>query len=661
MCGIVGFYSKKHSQEERTAIVRAAAARIASRGPDDSGTWVNADGLALGHRRLSILDLSPLGHQPMISPRTGNVLVYNGEVYNFAEIRSELESRGLHFRSTGDTEVLLAAIDEWGLEETLKKANGMFALAVWIAKDRVLQIARDRIGIKPLYYGWLKSGFVFASELKALFELEDFCLPLSSTATSIFFELGYITAPYSIFEDIFKLLPGTTLTLREVELSRTPDGFSPFKNSSARSPQSYWEVPKVHEGRPKNFEEAKEQLEHLIADSVALRSIADVPLGAFLSGGIDSSVVSAIMKANNSGSVKTFSIGFEEKGYNEAPYAKAIAEHLGTDHTELYLPADEALKLIPDLPLYFDEPFADSSQVPTTLLSRLTREHVTVSLSGDGGDELFCGYTRHPIAVNIWNSVKFLPGPIRNLLASGIRVLPMRTWAQIYDLLQPIFPRSLREMKYVGLKAHRLAEVLSSRSLGELYCTANTHWRPQYHPVPFQSARSVLTNYQLEKEFTEVYHYLTYLDLNTYLPDDILTKVDRASMSCALEARVPLLDHRIVEFSRSLPPEWCIHRGTQKVILRDVLQKYVPKQLFERPKKGFGIPIHQWLREDLREWGESLLSEEALPKDGLLNRQVIMEKWSQHQRNELQFHYPLWDVLQFQAWRKRWGSAISHE
>lgn len=658
MCGIVGFYASGWEKEERVEIARACASAIASRGPDDSGVWAEEKGLTLAHRRLAILDLSPSGHQPMRSEESGSVIVFNGEIYNFKEIREELEKEGHHFRSTGDTEVLLKAIDHFGLEETVKKCNGMFALGVWDPRERVFQIARDRLGIKPLYYGWWKEGFVFASELKALFSLKGFSKPLSEEALSLFFEHGYITAPYSIFKDIFKLPPGCTLTLREAELSRTPHGFSPFPCTDRCTPLPFWSVPKEGERFQGSYEEGVSELERLLLSSIQYRCIADVPLGAFLSGGIDSSTVVALMKRLHAGHIKTFSIGFEEKQFNEAPYAKEIANHLKTDHTELYIPAKEALDLIPELTQFYDEPFADSSQIPTVLVSRLAREHVTVSLSGDGGDELFKGYTRYPIAIGIWRKLQFLPHPLRSVFAALLRSIPMNGWNALYEKGQWALPRSFRGMKYVGLKAHRLSEVLSAETLGELYCTANTHWRPAYHPVSFLSGETALTNYELEKEFSSSFDYLSYLDLKTYLPDDILTKVDRASMSCALEARVPLLDHRIVEFSRTLPEEWCVYEGVQKRILRDVLKKHVPEQMFERPKTGFGVPLPEWLREELKEWGESLLSKEKLPEGGVLKRDLIMDRWQKHQERKIDFHYPLWNVLQFQAWKERWKNHI---
>ncbi|MCI5066088.1 asparagine synthase (glutamine-hydrolyzing) [bacterium] len=662
MCGIVGLFFPGWAHERRQYAVGAGADALSSRGPDDRGVWAGEHGIALGHRRLAILDLSPLGHQPMVSPETGNVLVYNGEIYNFREIRSELEHEGISFQSSGDTEVLLKAIDHWGLERTLPKCNGMFALGVWQPKVQVLQIARDRVGIKPLYYGWTPEGFLFGSELKAFSAVEGFRMPLNYEALSLFLEHGTVPAPYSIFSGISKLLPGTTLLLTRKQLEQRPDNFSPYAAETQCSPVSFWKVPFPDSSPPAiSYEEGVEHLEELLRSSLQLRMISDVPVGAFLSGGIDSSAVVALLSASGGNKVKTFSIGFSEEEFNEAPYAKQIAEHLGTDHTELYLPERDALEVVPELPDLYDEPFADSSQIPTLLVSRLARQEVTVALSGDGGDELFRGYPRYLLMEEIWQKLRRLPRPLRSLFTAVVHRVPMRRWDDLYGAIESILPRSFRGMRYIGLKAHRLGEVMHVRSLRELYSTVNTHWQPPLHPMTYYPGKTVLSDEALPEHFHNPYDFLSHLDMCLELPDDILTKCDRASMSCSLEMRVPLLDHRVVEFARQIPATWCIRDGVQKVILRDILKKYVPNSLFERPKSGFGIPLPHWLRGELREWGETLLSPEHLPEGGYLNREMICTRWRHHQEKKIDAHYPLWTILQFLSWRERWKKHIIEE
>jgi len=659
MCGLVGFYNPYLDQNERNRMATHLADSLRHRGPDDSSTWSNEGGLTFAHRRLAILDLSPHAKQPMVSPRTGTVLVYNGEIYNYRSIRKELEWSGLSFHGSGDTEVLLAAIDHWGLEKTLTKCNGMFAICLWNENERTLHIARDRIGIKPLYYGWLKSGFVVTSELKALYGLKEFCLPLSSTGLSLFFEHGYISAPYTIFQGIWKMIPGTSLSLSQSELESAPKGFSPYTDRSHLSPKSFWQVPDISPPYSGSLQDAIVDLHELIRDSVRIRSLADVPVGAFLSGGIDSSTIVSCMNNFDPRNVRTFSIGFQESQFNEAPYASAIASHLGTKHTEHYVSTSDALNVIPNLSTIYDEPFADSSQIPTLLLSQLTREQVTVSLSGDGGDELFLGYPRYLLAKRVWSILKNAPYPLRTRLKDGIQAVPSSGWSSVYSIFQWLLPEALRGIRTPGMKVHRFAELLCASNLREVYLQANLHWPPYETPVHRYVPSQTLFHTDIaSKTLASRHDYLSFIDFHTYLPDDILTKVDRASMAYGLEARVPLLDHRIIEFARTLPMNWCIAHGSQKYILKKILNRYLPETLFERPKAGFSIPLAKWLRTELRSWAESLLTPTELPPDGLLNRSLILKTWKRHQLEELDLHSKLWNVLIFQQWKRTWSANI---
>ncbi len=625
MCGIAGFFdlSQSQSTEVLEQSVQRMAATLHHRGPDDTGTWVDQEsGIALGHKRLSIVDLSPLGHQPMHSASGRYCVSYNGEIYNHRELRSELEQKGYAFRGRSDTEVLAEAIDCWGFSETLQRSNGMFAIAVWDSRTRKLTLARDRIGIKPLYYGWSGNSFLFGSELKALRAHPQFQPEINRDAIAMLLQYCYIPAPYSIYHRVNKLPPGTTL---ELGRDSTPDSASPVP---------YWNMSEAaaagiqhpFEGSP---EQAADELERLLLDSVRSRMEADVPLGAFLSGGIDSSLVVALMQSQSSKPVRTFSIGFNEASYNEANYAKAVAEHLETQHTEYYVTPQEAMDVIPSLPEMYDEPFADSSQIPTYLVSKITKQHVTVSLSGDGGDELFGGYNRYAHTQRIWNKVARLPRPLRSLAAA---------------LLQVCVP-------WRGEDVRRLLRTPNAQAL---YAWLNTHWKepgaivigskPQ--PVAFEQ----FERWNTRPAFVE---QMMHLDSVTYLPDDILTKVDRASMAGSLEARVPLLDHRVVEFAWSLPLRMKVHEGVSKYPLRQVLRRYVPDELFERPKVGFGVPINEWLRGPLRDWAEELLSEDRLRQEGFFDVARVRRRWHDHLQCNGEWHYWLWDVLMFQAWLRQ--------
>ncbi|MBC8352516.1 MAG: asparagine synthase (glutamine-hydrolyzing) [Planctomycetes bacterium] len=622
MCGITGVLDLARTRDNAAleTIVHGMAATLHHRGPDDTGTWVDQEnGIALGHKRLSILDLSPFGHQPMHSASGRYCVSYNGEVYNHGELRQELERFGRSFRGRSDTEVLVEAIDCWGIPETLSRSNGMFALAVWDARQHRLTLARDRIGIKPLYYGWFGDTFIFGSELKALRAHPHFRGEVDRNAIAMLLRHCYIPAPYSIYRGVKKLPPGTTLEIN-VETAR-----------HASTPVPFWEMTEVaRRGCVQPFEGSSEiavdELERLLQDSVRLRMEADVPLGAFLSGGIDSSLVVALMQSQNTRPVRTFSIGFHEAAYNEANYAKAVAKHLGTEHTEYYVTPEEAIDVIPSLPEMYDEPFADSSQIPTYLVSKITKQHVTVSLSGDGGDELFGGYNRYAHTEHIWNKVARLPRGLRSLAAS---------------LLQLCVPWRGEEVRRLLRTPHAQA----------LYAWLNTHWKePDQIVVGAQSRSTIFDRFDQWNTRPNFVEQMMHLDAVTYLPDDILTKVDRASMAVSLEARVPLLDYRVVEFAWSLPFGLKVHHGQAKYPLRQVLRRRVPDELFERPKVGFGVPINEWLRGPLRDWAEALLSEDRLKQEGFFDAERIRLRWQDHLQGTAEWHYWLWDVLMFQAW-----------
>lgn len=629
MCGITGLLDPVSSgEEELLAVAGRMAQTLVHRGPDTAGTWADAAcGVALGHRRLSVLDLSEHGHQPMLSPCGRFCLVYNGEIYNHAALRRELEAFGHQFRGHCDTEVLLAALCQWEAPEALRRLVGMFAFALWDRQKRTLTLARDAIGIKPLYYGWQDGCFLFGSELKSLKAHPKFRGEIDRNALALFLRHNYVPAPCSIYRGIHKLPPGTLLT---VPVQAAPDEVAP---------QVWWDLREaVEEGLRHPFrgspDEAIDELDRRLREAVASQMEADVPLGAFLSGGIDSSMVVALMQAQSPRRVKTFTIGFQEVGYNEAEYAKAVAEHLGTEHTEYQITAAEARDQIPGLSVPYDEPFADSSQIPTLLLAKLTRRHVTVCLSGDGGDELFCGYDRYFYLRSLWRRIGWCPLGLRRAAAGTARAMAA------------VGPSSVR-----ARKLRTLAELLSIASGGEFYVHFNTHWRdPAELVVGGCPAPTLLTSPDRWARTRDLWEQMMYLDAATYLPDDLLVKVDRASMAVGLEARVPLLDHRLVEFACTIPLEWKVRDGQTKWLLRRVLQRYVPRHLIDRPKMGFAIPLGDWLRGPLRPWAEDLLAEDRLRREGFLRSEPIRRKWEEHLSGRFDWQYLLWDVLVFQTW-----------
>ncbi len=622
------------------------AEAIKSRGPDDHGAWVDQDeGIALGHRRLSILDLSSKGRQPMVSHSGRYVIVYNGEIYNFQDIRCELEKTGVAgWRGHCDTEVILEAVEKWGLAGAAGRFNGMFALVVWDRKKRTLGFARDRLGKKPLYYGFINGIFFFASELKALNEHPGFNPEVDINSLALYLRHNYIPAPYSIYKHISKLPPGHIMEIPVNKLTR----------GDAPASLQYWSARESYErgesSPATDIESAVTELERLLKDCVGIRMISDVPLGAFLSGGIDSSLVVALMQAQSSQPVRTFTIGFHEKGYNEAEYAKQVAAYLGCDHTELYVTAQEAMSVIPDIPSIYDEPFSDSSQIPTYLVSRMARGYVTVSLSGDGGDESFGGYNRYLWAMSIWRKIGWAPAGVRDLMATILTMPPPSAWNMVYGLAEPIIPKRAR-IANPGDKVHKLAEILALSGPVEMYRWLVSHFKePEKIVIGAREPVTVLSNQGAWADVDDFVRQMMFLDTITYLPDDILTKVDRASMAVSLEARAPLLDYRIVDFAATIPVGWNISDGQGKGLLRKVLYKHVPRELIERPKMGFGIPIDSWLRGPLKDWAESLINEKRLAEESFFNPAPVREKWEEHLSGKRNWQYYLWDILMFQAW-----------
>jgi len=650
MCGIAGVITKHFSsrQELETNCLKITNT-LEHRGPDDCGVWVyEAKGVALGQRRLSILDLSPLGHQPMVSKDGNFVIVYNGEVYNFKEIRAQLEGHGFKFKGGSDTEVILAAVQFWGVEKAVKKFIGMFAFALYDIKAHKIFLVRDRLGIKPLYYGKLSDGsFIFASELKAFKAWSGFNESLDLKALALYFRHNYIPAPYSIFKSIKKLKPGFILT---IDISNS---------NLSLDLTCYWDVKEIFlKGLDnpwnRSEDEAIEQLEELLKDSIELRLIADVPLGAFLSGGIDSSTVTAIMQSISNSSVKTFSIGFKEQSYDEAPMAKAVAQHLGTDHTELYVTEKDAQALVPTICHLWDEPFADSSQIPTYLVSKLARSKVTVALSGDGGDELFSGYDRYFNSLAIWNKKISIPFSLQFLMGSIFSNMSYSSLKFVSKIAKNFLKR-MGATNPGALSIYRISEILKAKHFPLFYGYTNSHWMPPNGLIIMEEDCIADIFYNELPEFNNNYlHLMTFLDLNTYLPDDILVKVDRATMGVALESRVPILDHRIVEFSARIPGNLKVRDKKGKWLLRQVLYKYVPQELVERPKQGFSVPIGQWIRGSLNEWAQDLISSNKLKREGFLKGDIIERLWQEHINNEFNYEHLLWNVLMFESWLDRW-------
>jgi asparagine synthase (glutamine-hydrolysing) len=648
MCGIVGFWQgASQNQDALRATVRKMAQTIALRGPDDSGEWSDqAAGIALGNRRLAILDLSPEGHQPMASASGRYVITYNGEVYNYASLMNELGKFGHHFRGHSDTEVILAGIEQWGLEAALGRFDGMFAFALWDQNERKLHLVRDRLGIKPLFVYQHDQTILFGSELKTFSAHPAFVPDLNRAALLNFLRYRYVPAPSTVYSHARKLPPGHIMTVTDTS--------APLPASRA-----YWSAKDVamagvnnpHTGSDAELIAAATVL---LKDAVKIHMVSDVPLGVFLSGGIDSSTVVALMQAQSDRPVKSFSIGFHSSGYNEAEQAAAVARHLGTDHTELYVTSEDALAIIPMLGSMFDEPFADPSQIPTYLVSRLAREQVIVSLSGDGGDEVFGGYNRYLWVPRIWRQAQRMPSLSHKLLGAGMQTLSPQTIDNFYAKLEPHLPEPLR-VRLLGDKLHKLALAGGAASSDLLYrSVASAYNTPEELVLDAQNGSDHLLGLLSDIGLTDSVDRMMLGDLMTYLPDDILTKVDRCSMSVSLESRVPLLDHRVVEFAWRLPRSAKIRDGQGKWLLRQVLYQYVPRDLIDRPKSGFDLPIAAWLRGPLRTWAADLLDETRLRREGLLNATAVQTLFREHLSGKRNWRDILWAILMFEVWRERW-------
>jgi asparagine synthase (glutamine-hydrolysing) len=651
MCGVAGFVdTRKGGQRlELDALAGRMADALRHRGPDDYGVWSDPEaGVGLGHRRLSILDLSPAGHQPMFSASGRFVVAYNGEIYNCENLRHELRALpDMHFCGHSDTEVMLASFERWGVEPALERMNGMFAFALWDRAERTLLLVRDRFGEKPLYYGFAGKTFLFASELKALCAHPAFRPEIDRDALACYLRFNCIPTPYSIYRDIRKLEPGVVLRYREGQITK----------------RAYWTLRSTVErclADPfdGSAQQAAEELDSLLRDAIRLRMFADVPLGAFLSGGIDSSIIVALMQEQSRRPVRTFSIGFGEQGYDESAHARAVAQHLGTDHTDFCVTSAEAIGLVSRLPEIYDEPFADSSQIPTLLVSQLARGHVTVSLSGDAGDEVFGGYNRYTWGGRLWRLLHATPRTLRRTAASGMTALGPAAWESVFMRMRPILPKSLR-LRMPGYKMHKLASLLLSESAMEMYAAMASHWPRPEHIVAGASALSALQIVGDQwLDLPEFERQAIYLDTLTYLANDILVKLDRATMAFGLEGRIPFLDPRVVEFAWRLPLRMKVRPNEGKWILRQVLYRYVPRELVDRPKMGFGIPLDSWLCGPMREWAEALLDSHRLKSEGFFDPMAVHEKWNEYLRGYGAWQFHLWDILMFQLWWEHQNSVV---
>ena len=641
MCGIVGFKTTEHYRELKDDLIEAANL-LSHRGPDDSGLFFDPkSGVGFAHRRLSIIDLSAAGHQPMASDNGKILITYNGEIYNFREIRKTLERNGHQFKSRSDTEVVLKAYQHWGTD-CLQEFIGMFAFALWDSHKNSLFIARDRLGIKPVYYYHVPGLLLFASELKGLMAFKCFLKDIDVDSIPLFLHYQYIPAPKTIFKNTYKLLPGHFL----------------IHNDDQVTLHKYWKYPdetSFKSNAELNEEEQIAHLDTLLTQAVSDRLVSDVPLGALLSGGIDSSLVVALMQKINVSPTRTFSIGFEERGYNEAPWAAKIAGHLGTNHTEFYVTPKEAIETLPQLPEIYDEPFADSSAIPTFLVSRLTRSQVTVALSGDGGDEQFCGYVRYWTTRAMENSFARFPNPIGKMLATILGSIPYQFAERGYSSFYRFLPQHLRVANFAD-KWQKLIQLLDKKQISELYRMTICLW-------PKEELDRLLGQILPESRFEETFRKtegwpllarLMHVDQMTYLPDAMLTKVDRASMAVSLEVRVPLLDHRVIEYTAGLPDNFKFRNGGGKYLLKKLLERYVPKALFERPKMGFGVPIDTWLQSDLKDMLLDYLSVERIKAEGLFDHRTVEQKITEHLSGRANHQYRLWALLMWEMWRERW-------
>lgn len=654
MCGIVGLIDPKTPQADLRSIAGRMTTPIAHRGPDAGDVWAE-EGVALGHRRLSILDLSPAGAQPMHSACGRYVIVFNGEIYNHCDLRRDLGAVGAapEWRGHSDTETLLAGIAHWGLGETLRRAAGMFTIALWDRRDRRLSLARDRVGEKPLYWGWAGRTLVFGSELKALRQHPDFPRDVCRQAVGQYLRFAYVPTPRSIHPGVYKLEPGSILTIDGAPPAAPPNApLRPGESHGSLSIRSYWSLNElIEEGARSQFiseGEALSTVDEALRRAVNRQMVADVPLGAFLSGGIDSSLIVALMQAQSSRPVQTFTVGFENPAFNEAPIAAAVAQHLGTDHTELTVTENEAREVIPLLPEMYDEPFADSSQIPTHLVCRAARRAVTVALSGDAGDELFGGYNRYFWGPRIWRQLGFIPRSLRGGLAASLAAIPVSALDRLGALTGGRVTRP-------GEKAQKLAARLCDfRTMDDFYRSLISEWPGEQMVLGLGKAGQTLLDDPLPAVLDgDASARMMAQDMRTYLPDDILCKVDRAAMAISLETRVPFLDPDVLAASARLPTQMKIRDGQGKWALRQILYQHVPRELIERPKTGFGIPVGEWLRGPLRSWAEDLLSEKNLRRDGLIDPAPVRQAWAEHLSGRRDWTHRLWIILMLMAWRDR--------
>ncbi|WLA54604.1 MULTISPECIES: asparagine synthase (glutamine-hydrolyzing) [Bradyrhizobium] len=643
MCGISGIWERDGcTLQDLKRRASAMTQTLSHRGPDDSGVWLSEQaGIAFGQRRLAIIDLSSLGHQPMVSANGRYTITFNGEIYNFRELKAELDRCGVQFRGHSDTEVVVEGFAQWGVKSTIARLNGMFAIAAWDAGERQLFLARDRMGEKPLYWAIFDGLVLFGSELKALRAHPGWKPSLNRGAIAAFLRQGYVPGPFTIYEGVYKLPPA---------------GFVKIPRGGGPEVGAYWDLADVVSQGQRSTLRADEEglvdeLEALLHDAVSRRMIADVPLGAFLSGGYDSSTVVALMQKASLRPVRTFTISFENPAFDEAKHAEAVARHLGTDHTTFPVSGADALDVVPKLAEMYDEPFADPSQIPTHIVSALTRKRVTVALSGDGGDELFSGYGRYQSTADVWRSRAKIPLALRRLVSSSICAVPPST----YDSIARHAPYFWRVPR-VGKKAHRLAQILSMSSIGSVYYEVFSQNQDKLVKGS-QEVRTACWDQDLEVLLPDPVDRMRYLDMCTYLPDDILTKVDRASMAVALEVRVPLLDHRVVEWVWRLPSSQNARARRPKHLLRRVLARHVPDKLVERPKMGFGVPLADWLRGPLRDWAEDLMSETSLGAGDVFYVEAIRSLWAEFLSGDSERDFLIWNILMFQAWHRRWGDA----
>jgi asparagine synthase (glutamine-hydrolysing) len=650
MCGIVGFINcKNYRRDDSVSIIHKMNKSLNHRGPDDEGIWVDQDyGIAFGHRRLSVIDVSRGGAQPMVSSNGRFIISYNGEVYNYKKIKKKLEENGkpILLKGRSDTEIILAAIERWGMRDSLSLFVGMFAFALWDRKLNTLSLARDRFGEKPLYYGIQKNTFMFSSELNALKNHPEFLKQIDRNVIPLLLRHNCIPAPYSIYKGIYKLKPGHIIEIQfnyETHISK-------LKVKS----KSYWEINDNDENETNTFvsstDRALSELDRLLNISIKGQRISDVPLGVFLSGGVDSSIIAAIAQSQSKNAIKTFTIGNHDMRYNEAGHAKKISQYLGTDHTELYISPNDALDLVPKLGAIYDEPFSDSSQIPTYLISKLAREQVTVALSGDGGDEIFGGYNRYTWVPKIWEKIKYIHPSLRESISKTLRRLPYSDLNNLYGFINSNFWNNDLPIDF-GERIHKFAEVLPMKSPMDIYYTLCSHWKnPENVTINCTEYSTRLSKLKNNKSTPNISEYMMLMDIVTFLPDDILVKVDRASMANSLEVRAPFLDHRVFNFAKNLPTNMKFQNSENKWLLRQLLYNYIPKKLLVQRKMGFSIPIGEWLRGPLRVWAEHHLNESRLAQDGYFDKKQVKQMWQEHLTGRYNWQYQLWDILMFQSW-----------